>query len=526
MTIQTKTSDLLSDIGRVESVINEICIASGLKSIALSNVVEFSCGEKGVVLGFTPDEVQIIIMGDYHKIKKGDLIKITGDFLTIDISSKLLGRIINPIGEPLDEKGRVESERKRYIESPAKSINERREITSQMNTGYMIIDSQIPIGLGQREIFIGEKKVHKSDVAMDIICNQTMIGSGVICIYVAIDAETSSIKRKIEQLKKTDALKNTIVVIGRSSDPSSLNYVAPMTAVSIAEGFASEGKDVLIVFDNLTAHAKVYRQISLLLNRAPGREAYPGDVFYLHARLLERCGAFSKAVGGGSITAIPLVETQGEEMTDYISTNLMSITDGHVLFRQALSNKGIQPAIDSGFSVSRIGGRVQPPLLRELADQIKIIIIRYHEVEKYMVFGTEIKAETLEIIELGKRIYQFFYQDNGNLFNPAEVVAMLYFIVNKYVLEWEVDKMIELRSQLLEYLGQEENKNKLGYLYRLEDKVKAQDILRELVLGFAQTPNIVHRIEKKVVSEAEKETIVDLLRDNGDKDVVTRQPKK
>ena len=518
--------DLLNQIGRVGSVMNEICIVEGLKFVALNNLVEFSSGDKGMVLGFTPSEVQVIIFGDYHNIKKGDLVKVIDDYLCVETGDELLGRIIDPLGNALDGRTKPDCGTSRYIDSPAKSIGERNTITKPLCTGYLIIDSQVPIGLGQRELFIGEKKVHKADVAMGIITNQANTDSGVISIYVAIDVESSTVKRKIEQLKEVDALKNNVIIVGRSSDPASVNYIAPMTAVTIAEFFANKGRDVLVIFDNLTSHAKVYRQISLLLNRAPGREAYPGDIFYLHARLLERCGAFSEISGNGSITAIPIVETQGtEDITDYLSTNLMSITDGHVLFRLSLSNKGIQPAVDSGFSVSRIGGRAQHPIMRELSDELKNIIIKFHEVEKYLIFDSEMKKETLDIIELGKRAYQFFYQTTNELFSTVEEIILQYFIVNNYVLEWEVENILEVRNQLIEFIRKPKNTDSLKEIMERKTVEEAREYIELLIEEFIDLPNTSRRIKKKKQSKAEKETIIDILKDREDSDVVNRDIK-
>jgi len=510
-----------NEIGRVESVKNEICIIEGFKSVALGNLISFSSGEQGLVIGFTQTTTQVIILGDFHKIKKGDLAKIAEKYLKVRVSDKLLGRTINPLGDPLDGRGMIDEGTEENIESPAKAINERKNITKPLYTGYLIIDSQIPIGLGQRELFVGEKKVHKADIAIGTICNQAAISSDLINIYVTIDAEASSVKRQMEQLKKAGADKRTIMVVGRSSDPASINYIAPMAGVTMAEGFARQGKDVLIIFDNLSSHARVYRQISLLLNRPPGREAYPGDIFYLHAKLLERCGAFDESVGGGSITAIPLVETQGEEITDYISTNLISITDGHVLFRRNLANKGIHPPIDSGFSVSRIGGRAQHPFLRILSDKLRLIVTHYHEVEKYLVFGSDIKQETLETLDLGSRAYQFFYQNEGELFSPGEEIMLLYFIVNKYVLDWELEKTLDLRNQFINYLREPEQKESLDKVIRFLNPNEVKEITEKLITDFINRPDTVKKIQKKVVSPAEQETIVDLLKEGGERNVVS-----
>ena len=504
----------LNKLGKVESVSNSICTISGLRTVGLNNLLEFSSGEKGLVFSFNKDSVQALVLGDYHNLRKGDLVKIIDDSFKVKISSKLLGRIIDPMGKPLDGRGEIEAELERYFDSPIKRVNERKHITKPLSTGFLIIDSQIPIGMGQRELLIGEQKVKKSDTAIAVICNQAKINPDVISIYVTIDAETTAVKRKIQRLVESGAINNTITIVSRSSDPASLNYLAPMVGVTIAEAFASTGKDVLLVLDNLTRHAKIYRQISLLLNRPPGREAYPGDMFYLHARLLERCGCFNDTVGGGSITALPLVETQGEEITDYITTNLMSITDGHILFRQAIANKGIKPAIDSGFSVSRIGGRAQIQVLKDYSDILQAQLINYREVIKFMLFGSELQEDTLLAIELGKRIDQLLNQEYTELLSPQEELAILYLITSKTVLKWQVEEMLPLRKQLIKFLSGDNQKQWLDKALKSKNKEEAEPYLSQIITYFVQQPDTIKMIVKVEASPAEKETIIDLLNKN------------
>lgn len=514
----------LSGFGRVESAAGEICTVSGLSNVSLSNVVEFSSGEKGLVLGFTDKLTQTVIIGNYHNIKKGDLVKIESDKLRIKVSDKLIGRVIDPLGNPLDGRGKVEEGEYYYIESPAKGVSKRAQITESLLTGFLIIDSQIPIGRGQRELLVGDKKIGKGDTAAAIIGNQTRTNSGVIGVYVTIDAQTTAVKRRISQLEQYDALKNSIIIVGRASDPSTINYIAPMSAVTIAEVFAKQGKDVIIVFDNLTRHAKVYRQISLLLKRAPGREAYPGDVFYLHSRLLERCGCFAESVGGGSITALPIVETQGEEITDYITTNLMSITDGHILFRLSLANKGMRPAIDSGFSVSRIGGRAQPPIVRELSDQLKAEIVRFHEVEKFAMFGSELQQETLEVIEMGERIVLLFNQTVKDTFSLDQEILLLYFVLSKIILNWEIKDIPAVRTQLLEFAARESCKKMTNGLVETQKIEEAKPVLDRILSDFMADPKTIAKIEKKTPSPAEQESVIDLLRDASPKQKPAKGP--
>jgi len=501
------------DLGRVDEVAGEICIVAGLDNVSLGNIVEFSSGEGGLVIGFTEKVAQIIVIGNHRNIKKGDLAKITGDRMRVKVSNGLIGRIIDPLGNPLDGKGKIQEGELSYIDEIAKGVSERSQVTKPLSTGFLIIDSQIPIGRGQRELLVGDKKIGKGDTAAAVIGNQVKINSGVLGIYVTIDAQTTAIKRRISQLEKYGALEKTVFIVARASDPSSINYLAPMSAMTIAEFFAKEGRDVLIVFDNLTRHAKVYRQISLLLKRPPGREAYPGDVFYLHSRLLERCGCFSSKVGGGSITALPIVETQSEEITDYITTNLMSITDGHILFRLGLANKGIRPAVDSGFSVSRIGGRAQPPIIRELSDRLKVEIVRYSEVEKYAMFGSELQKEALDIIEMGERITLMFTQTVHEILSLAEELITLYLILTKKLVDWETDNIPIVRNQLLEFVKREPYNGILHKAISAKTVGEVQGDLDKIIADFIADPKTVKQIERKEPSQAEKESVIDLLRD-------------
>jgi F-type H+-transporting ATPase subunit alpha len=502
-----------ANIGRVESVANEICFVSGFSEVGLNNILEFSSGDRGLVFGFSQNLTQVVIIGNYRNIKKGDLVKISQEFFKINFSEKLLGRIINPLGDPLDDRSPIESEKSLYIDSPAKKVSERAQVAVQLQTGFLAIDSQIPVGLGQRELLIGDKKIGKSDLGIATIGHNRKIGSGLVSIYVAIDAQTTAVKRRITQLDSYDARGDAVVIVGRASDAAILNYLAPMTAVTIAEEFARRGRDVLVIFDNLTRHAKIYRQLSLLLKRSPGREAYPGDVFYLHARLLERCGKFSDTVGGGSITAMPVVETQGEEITDYITTNLMSITDGHILFSQSLANRGVRPAIDGSFSVTRIGGRVQLKLLRYLSDQLKGTIVRYNEVEKFAMFGTELQQETLDVIDLGKKITALFNQTSQETFNAFEQVVILDFVVSKKIMNYDLESIPTLRKQLLKFLAADKYKTLSNDIFKMEGIDEAMIKLDEVVSSFIASPDTIAQKEQKVVTKAEKETIIDVLND-------------
>jgi F-type H+/Na+-transporting ATPase subunit alpha len=502
----------LGRIGRVESVKNEICTVRGLTSVALNNIVEFSSGGQGIVLGFDHDLAQVIVLQDYMLLKRGDLVKIIDDNVTTSVGESLLGRVIDPLGNPLDELGDIVAEEKRLIEAPAKPIYQRALVKTPFHTGYLVMDSQIPIGMGQRELLLGEKKVGHDDVAVDIIINQTKNNTGVLSIYVAIDAESTAAKRRIERLRETGALKNTVVIIGRTAESASLNYIAPMVGMTIAEWFAAKNRNVLIVFDNLTRHAKVYRQLSLLLNRPASREAFPGDIFYLHSRLLERCGAFNEQAGGGTITALPVVETQSEEATDYITTNLMSITDGHVLFKLNLANKGIQPPIDEGFSVSRIGGRAQDPVMRQISSDLKKIIIRYEEVARFMAFGSDLHGDALHAIELGKWTEAVFYQSHDECYSPPLEVLLSHFIVSKKALRWPAQQTEEVKTALLAFVTQPAYAKLLNDAYYAASLEQARPVLDELLATFENDPKTPRPAKKQATLIAETETITGLLR--------------
>ena len=503
-------------IGRVELVRGEICIVRGIDGVGLGNVVVFSSGALGIVLGFKKADAEIAMLSTSTPIKKGDLVRVSADKMTIGVSEALLGRVINPLGEALDGKGAIDIPQNNFypIEATARPIYQRSIINRPFLTGYLTIDSQIPLGLGQRELLLGERNSGQNELAIDIICNQARMKTGLICIYVSIDSEAAGAKRRIERLRESGALENSVVIMGRTSEAASINYIAPMVGSTIAEWFASQGKDVLIVYDDLTHHAKVYRQISLLLERPASREAYPGDIFYLHSRLLERSGSFSADVGGGTITALPVVETQGEDATDYITTNLMSITDGHVLFRQSLANKGDQPPIDSGFSVSRIGGQAQLPLVRSLSEKIKGVLIRYEEVAKFMSFGTDLASESLAAYDLGAHTHTIFQQSHDTCYNAIEECGLMYLIVSEKIRRWGEDQIATVASQFVAFIRQEPYANILNSSLLTMSYDNASVALEDCINAFIKHDDTIQPVLKRDRLVAEIETVSDLLQDN------------
>lgn len=509
----------MDNIGRVEIVRSEICIVRGFKSIGLGNVVAFSSGVRGLVLGFSQADAEVAVFDNSIRVKKGDLVRVIASRMTINIGDELLGRVINPLSVPLDGKGAIEILNSAVypIEAQARPIHQRAIVNKPFKSGFLAIDSQIPIGLGQRELLLGEKKSGQNDLAIDVICNQTRIGTDMICIYIGIDTEAAAAKRRIQRLEDNGALKNTVAIIGRTSEAASLNYIAPMAGMSIAEWFSAKGNNVLVVFDDLTRHAKVYRQLSLLLERPASREAYPGDIFYLHSRLLERCGAFNESAGNGTITSLPIVETQSEDATDYITTNLMSITDGHILFRRSLANQGHQPPIDSGFSVSRIGGQAQAPLMKKLSEQLKGIVIRYEEIAKFMSFGSDLPQESLETYRLGQYIESAFEQSHDAFYTPPEECALMYFIVSKKIARWSDEQIGGVIGQFIAFIRRE------PYSRLLDDTIlslpyeQAQISLNECINDFMNHPETVKPIEARERLVAEIETVTSLLQDNEEK---------
>lgn len=507
-------NNYIEDYGQVVSVGDGFCEVSGLARIGLDSLVEFSSGQQGLVISYDEELAKILVFDEVEKIRKGELAKVVSERLFIPVGEDLLGRIVDPLVKPLDGRGAVKAQDKRPIESEAKNVMQRSDVKHQLISGFLIIDSQIPIGLGQRELLIGRQHIAKSDIAAAIINNQIRTNSGIIAVYVAIGIQTGALGRRLTQLKEGKSFSNSVLVVAKAHQSAVLNYIAPMTGMSIAEYFAEKGHNVLVVFDNLTRHAKFYRQLSLLVDRSAGREAYPGDIFYLHARLLERAGSFSKDVGGGSITALPIVETKGEEITDYITTNLMSITDGHILFSESLVHKNIFPPIDSGFSVSRIGGKTQQKMMRVLSSELKMIITQYSEVEKHSGLGTELQAETLEKIELGKRYYEFVNQKTNQLFDKYQELAIIYLITSKEILNWSLGQMSLLRKQFLLFLSQPEQRKELEEIFELDNEDEGRIRLKELIHKFKESPNTVKpaAIAKRKQSKVEKETLADVLR--------------
>lgn len=503
------TSEKLAKTGKVEAISDGICQISGLPGVGINTVISFLSGCRGLVIDFSEESCHAIVVGDYTSIKRGDFVEIAQEELKIPAGDALLGRIVNPLGEPLDGSGLIPSKTFVGLENEARSVFERSAINTQLVSGFLMIDSQIPIGRGQRELLIGEKRIGKEDTAVAIMLNQKLNNTGVIVIYVTIGAQTSFIKRVVEKMRQTKAIENSVFVVGNASDSASLNYLSPLSGMSIAEEFASRGKEVLIIFDNLTRHARIYRQISLLLKRAPGREAYPGDIFYLHSRLLERAGKFSDQVGGGSITALPLVETISDDITDYITTNLMSITDGHVLFTKTLFHQGRRPAISTELSVSRIGGKAQTKLFRDLSNDLKLILGQYVELESLTSFGTELQQATQKIIGRGKRVFALLNQEQDSNFNLVEQCFLLYFLLSERVFDWPAETMDALRKNFLDFISEPKIAEQLVSISKIEDGSHGANY-DKLIEEFASRPETLQPIGH-TDNPAERETVHEVI---------------
>lgn len=402
-------SQELSETGTVISVGDGICRVHGLAKVAASELVELPHGIKGIAFNLEEDNVGVVIMGDTTKIVEGDTVKRTGRIADVPVGEALIGRVVDGLGNPIDGLGEINTKERRRLEIKAPGIVKRKSVHEPMQTGLKAIDSMTPVGRGQRELIIGDKKTGKTAVAIDTIINQK--GNGVICIYVAIGQKRSSVVQVVEKLKEHGAMDHTIVVAATASEPAPLSFLAPFSGCSMGEYFMEKGKHALIVFDDLSKHAIAYRSVSLLLRRPPGREAFPGDVFYLHSRLLERAAKLSDAEGAGSLTALPIIETQAGDVSAYIPTNVISITDGQIYLESDLFNAGIRPAVNVGLSVSRVGGAAQVKAMKKVAGTLRLDLAQYREKQAFAQFGSDLDAATQAQLARGERLVEILKQE-------------------------------------------------------------------------------------------------------------------
>ncbi len=439
-----------SETGVVILVGDGIAKVSGLEKCMAGELVEFPNGAYGMAQNLEEDTVSVVILGNDSGIKEGDTVKRTGKVVSVPVGKGMIGRVVNALGEPIDGKGTIDAEAYRPIEMPAPGIIERKHVSRPLQTGIKAIDAMIPIGRGQRELIIGDRQTGKSTIATDTILNQK--GKDVICIYVAIGQKRSTVAQVVESLTVGGAMDYTVVVSATASELAPMQYIAPYTGCTMGEHFMLEGKDVLVIYDDLSKHAVAYRAISLLIRRPPGREAYPGDVFYLHSRLLERAAQLSDELGGGSLTALPIIETQAGDVSAYIPTNVISITDGQIFLETELFNAGIMPAVNPGISVSRVGGDAQIKAMKKVAGSLKLLYSQYRELQSFAQFGSDLDADTKARLALGERIVAVLKQKNNAPVEVAHQVCILYAVTGGYLNNIEVDKIAEFELRLREYM--------------------------------------------------------------------------
>ncbi len=439
-----------SETGVVILVGDGIAKVSGLDQCMAGELIEFPNGSYGMAQNLEESSVSIVILGTDDGIKEGDTVKRTGRVVSVPVGEGLIGRVVNAMGDPIDGKGPVTASAYMPIEAPAPGIIDRQHVDTPLQTGIKAIDSMIPIGRGQRELIIGDRQTGKTTIATDTILNQK--GKNVICIYVAIGQKRSTVAQVVQNLEKGGAMDYTIVVSATASELAPMQYIAPYTGCTMGEYFMHQGKDVLVVYDDLSKHAVAYRAISLLIRRPPGREAYPGDVFYLHSRLLERAARLSQQKGGGSLTALPIIETQAGDVSAYIPTNVISITDGQIFLESELFNSGVMPAVNPGISVSRVGGDAQTKAMKKVAGSLKLLYSQYRELQSFAQFGSDLDADTKARLNLGSRIVEVLKQKNDAPVEMAHQVCILYAVVHGYLNDIAVEKIPAFEQRLYEYM--------------------------------------------------------------------------
>ncbi len=485
-------------VGTVQHVGNGVARLSGLPNARTNELVTFPTGVQGMALNLEHHYVDVILLGAEEGIQGGDLVTGTGERLRVPVGHQLLGRVLNPLGEPLDEEGRVDASTHWFLEHEAPGVVARSPVNEPLHTGWKMIDALIPIGRGQRELILGDRQTGKTTIAVDAILNQR--AGDVACIYVAVGQKKSSTLAVIETLRAAGALAYTTVVMSGPDDPPALRYLAPYTGCTMAEGIMREGRDVLIVYDDLSKHADSYRELSLLLRRPPGREAYPGDIFYLHSRLLERACKLSEDEGGGSITALPIVETQQGNMSAYIPTNLISITDGQILLDSEKFNRGIKPAVDVGRSVSRVGGAAQIPLMKELASDLRLELSQYEEVARFARFGTEVDEATQQQIQRGERLRQMLIQPAHRPMSAARQLVVLQAAKAGLFAEVDVDAIPKFERRLLERFGKE-NPTVLSQLERFIESRQYERVEETFAEVREKLPEMAKRVRQAELEE-------------------------
>ena len=440
----------MKENGTVISVGDGIATVYGLRNCMANELLRFEDGSYGMAQNLEEDTVSVAVLSDKDSIREGSVVYRTNESLSVPVGEALLGRVVNALGEPIDGKGPAVTTERRPVESPAPGIIQRKSVSVPLQTGIKAIDSMIPIGRGQRELIIGDRQTGKTTIAVDTIMNQR--GTGVICVYVAIGQKRTSVVQIAQMLEKAGAMAYTIIVSASAAESAPLQYIAPYSGCAMAEYFRAQGKDVLIVYDDLSKHAVAYRALSLLIRRPPGREAYPGDVFYLHSRLLERAACVAPEYGGGSITALPIIETQAGDVSAYIPTNVISITDGQIFLETELFHSGIMPAINPGISVSRVGGAAQIKGMKKVTGELKLLYAQYRELQAFAQFGSDLDADTKSRLALGARIVEVLKQKRSAPVRVGCQVAIVYAVTRGYLNEVDPDKVNEYEHDLYEYL--------------------------------------------------------------------------
>ena len=475
----------VSDVGTVIQVADGIARIHGLEKAMQGELLEFPGEVYGMVLNLEEDNVGAVLLGDSRNVNEGDTVKTTGRVVEVPVGDALTGRVVNALGQPIDGKGPIVTDKYRKIERVASGVITRKSVSVPLQTGIKAIDAMVPIGRGQRELIIGDRQTGKTAIAIDTIINQK--GQGVKCIYVAIGQKASTVASIVNELEEFGAMSYTTVVAATASELAPLQYIAPYAGCAIGEEWMENGKDVLVVYDDLSKHATAYRTLSLLLRRPPGREAYPGDVFYLHSRLLERAAKLSDALGGGSLTALPIIETQAGDVSAYIPTNVISITDGQIYLETEMFNSGFRPAVNAGLSVSRVGGAAQIGAMKKLASPIRVELAQYRELAAFSQFGSELDEDTRNQLAQGERIKEILKQPQYKPMPVEKQVVIIYAATRKYLLDIEVDRILEFESGLFEYISTKypDIFEKIREEKKLSDEL--EDALKKAITEFKET---------------------------------------
>jgi F-type H+-transporting ATPase subunit alpha len=473
----------IKEVGTVTSVGDGIARVYGLDRVMYNELLEFPHDVYGLALNLEEDSVGTVLLGESHLIKEGDLVKRTHKIMQVPSGPSMIGRVVNALGFPLDEKGPIKSDKEMVVERLAPGVVERMPVKEPLQTGIKAIDSMIPIGRGQRELIIGDRQTGKTAIAIDTILNQK--GKGIICIYVAVGQKNSTIAYLVKALEDHGAMDYSIVVAASASDPSPLQYLAPYSGCAIGEYFRDNGQHALLIYDDLSKHAAAYREISLLLRRPPGREAYPGDVFYLHSRLLERAAKLNDDNGGGTLTALPIIETQAGDVSGYIPTNVISITDGQIYLEPELFNAGIRPAINIGISVSRVGGSAQTKAMKQVAGKLRLDLAQYRELKTFAQFGTELDKASQAQLDRGERLTEALKQDQYVPLSLGKQVLIIYAGNRGFLDEFEVTQIKEYENKLYEYFDREQR----DLLKQIEDKKEIDSELDEKINSCMNTFN-------------------------------------